>query len=73
MNSGVGLVSPASNGMFPVAKLLDEEVDFVEKDPSNRYVRYNEILGKGAFKTVYAAAYCSQCDWDSRVYGSRAL
>ncbi|CAN6565978.1 unnamed protein product [Malus baccata var. baccata] len=55
MNSGVGLVSAASNGMFPVAKLLDEEVDFVEKDPSNRYVRYNEILGKGAFKTVYKA------------------
>ncbi|KAM1019578.1 hypothetical protein ACFX13_041654 [Malus domestica] len=26
-----------------------------KKDPSNRYVRYNEILGKGAFKTVYKA------------------
>lgn len=29
--------------------------DFVEKDPNGRYVRYNEVLGKGAFKTVYKA------------------
>ncbi|KAE8681371.1 putative serine/threonine-protein kinase WNK4 [Hibiscus syriacus] len=27
--------------------------DFAEKDPWGRYVRYDEILGKGAFKTVY--------------------
>ncbi|KAK9668438.1 hypothetical protein RND81_13G060700 [Saponaria officinalis] len=27
----------------------------VERDPSGRYIRYNEILGKGAFKTVYKA------------------
>ncbi|XP_024024128.1 probable serine/threonine-protein kinase WNK4 [Morus notabilis] len=33
----------------------DSEADFVEKDPTNRYLRYNEILGKGAFKTVYKA------------------
>ncbi|KAE9599481.1 hypothetical protein Lal_00039453 [Lupinus albus] len=29
--------------------------DFVEKDPSLQYVRYDEMLGKGAFKTVYRA------------------
>ncbi|KAH0462215.1 hypothetical protein IEQ34_009790 [Dendrobium chrysotoxum] len=29
--------------------------DFVEFDPSGRYGRYNEILGKGASKTVYRA------------------
>ncbi|KAK4344977.1 hypothetical protein RND71_035153 [Anisodus tanguticus] len=29
--------------------------DYVEKDPNGRYVRYNEVLGKGAFKTVYKA------------------
>ncbi|OIW14420.1 hypothetical protein TanjilG_20866 [Lupinus angustifolius] len=29
--------------------------DVVEKDPSSRYLRYDEILGKGAFKTVYRA------------------
>ncbi|KAI4303426.1 hypothetical protein MLD38_039059 [Melastoma candidum] len=29
--------------------------DFLEKDPSGRYVRHSEILGKGAFKTVYKA------------------
>ncbi|GAB4857653.1 hypothetical protein Ancab_015559 [Ancistrocladus abbreviatus] len=29
--------------------------DIAERDPSGRYVRYDEILGKGAFKTVYKA------------------
>ncbi|CAK7325435.1 unnamed protein product [Dovyalis caffra] len=28
---------------------------FVEKDPTGRYVRYDEILGGGAIKTVYRA------------------
>lgn len=32
---------------------MESAEDFVEKDPSGRYVRYNEFLGKGAFKTVY--------------------
>ncbi|KAF1893887.1 hypothetical protein Lal_00002429 [Lupinus albus] len=27
--------------------------DVVEIDPTSRYVRYKEVLGKGAFKTVY--------------------
>ncbi|XP_078434413.1 putative serine/threonine-protein kinase WNK9 [Wolffia australiana] len=27
----------------------------VEVDPTGRYIRYNEILGQGAFKTVYKA------------------
>ncbi|KAK9070747.1 hypothetical protein SSX86_011149 [Deinandra increscens subsp. villosa] len=30
-----------------------DESDFVEVDPTGRYGRYNEILGKGASKTVY--------------------
>ncbi|PKA61382.1 putative serine/threonine-protein kinase WNK1 [Apostasia shenzhenica] len=30
--------------------------DFVEIDPTGRYGRYNEILGKGASKTVYESA-----------------
>lgn len=29
--------------------------EFVEKDPSGRYGRYDEVLGEGAFKTVYKA------------------
>ncbi|KAI3416781.1 Protein kinase domain-containing protein [Psidium guajava] len=33
----------------------DSDSDYVEKDPAGRYVRYSEILGKGAFKTVYKA------------------
>lgn len=31
------------------------EVDYVEKDPSGRFIRYPEVLGKGAFKKVYKA------------------
>ncbi|KAL7098395.1 hypothetical protein ACP275_09G015300 [Erythranthe tilingii] len=33
----------------------DSEPEFVEVDPSGRYGRYKEILGKGAFKKVYRA------------------
>ncbi|CAH8255820.1 unnamed protein product [Arabidopsis lyrata] len=32
-----------------------DEADLVHKDPSGRYVRYNDVLGRGAFKTVYKA------------------
>ncbi|XP_057834582.1 serine/threonine-protein kinase WNK2 isoform X1 [Cryptomeria japonica] len=33
----------------------DPDCHFVEMDPAGRYGRYNEVLGKGAFKTVYKA------------------
>ncbi|XP_059657184.1 probable serine/threonine-protein kinase WNK3 [Cornus florida] len=33
----------------------DSDAEFVEIDPSGRYGRYKEILGKGAFKKVYRA------------------
>lgn len=33
----------------------EEGFEFVEVDPSGRYGRYNEVLGKGAYKTVYKA------------------
>ncbi|XP_074279650.1 serine/threonine-protein kinase WNK8-like [Silene latifolia] len=36
-------------------KLEPCEFDYVEKDPSGRYVRFDEVLGRGAFKTVYKA------------------
>ncbi|XP_062019476.1 probable serine/threonine-protein kinase WNK9 [Rosa rugosa] len=29
--------------------------EFVEVDPTRRYGRYNEILGRGASKTIYRA------------------
>ncbi|GAA0158717.1 non-receptor serine/threonine protein kinase [Lithospermum erythrorhizon] len=32
-----------------------DDSEFVEVDPTGRYGRYNEILGKGASKTVYKA------------------
>lgn len=38
-----------------VASLNSDESEFVEVDPTGRYGRYNEILGKGASKTVYRA------------------
>ncbi|KAI0516069.1 hypothetical protein KFK09_008741 [Dendrobium nobile] len=31
----------------------EKENEFVEVDPTGRYGRYSEVLGKGAFKTVY--------------------
>ncbi|KAA8542212.1 hypothetical protein F0562_023626 [Nyssa sinensis] len=33
----------------------DSDFEFVEIDPSGRYGRYKEVLGKGAFKKVYRA------------------
>ncbi|KAL7601059.1 hypothetical protein Lser_V15G21398 [Lactuca serriola] len=33
----------------------DSDTEFVEIDPSGRYGRYKEVLGKGAFKRVYKA------------------
>lgn len=33
----------------------ETEPEFVEVDPTGRYGRYTEVLGKGAFKTVYKA------------------
>ncbi|KAK2978665.1 hypothetical protein RJ640_019122 [Escallonia rubra] len=44
-------------GLFDNFKLKPnsepDDSDVVERSPNNRYVRYGEILGKGAFKTVY--------------------
>ncbi|KAL3677824.1 hypothetical protein R1sor_020780 [Riccia sorocarpa] len=33
----------------------DNDAEFVEVDPTGRYGRYRDVLGKGAFKTVYRA------------------
>ncbi|OVA20585.1 Protein kinase domain [Macleaya cordata] len=33
----------------------DSDSEFAEIDPTGRYGRYREVLGKGAFKTVYKA------------------
>ncbi|KAL2639299.1 hypothetical protein AAZV13_06G162000 [Glycine max] len=35
--------------------LDDPDIEFVEIDPTGRYGRYKEVLGKGAFKKVYRA------------------
>lgn len=45
-----------SSLMRSISKPVSDDFDDVaERDPSGRYIRYNEILGKGAFKTVYKA------------------
>ncbi|MCO5563863.1 hypothetical protein L7F22_017513 [Adiantum nelumboides] len=33
----------------------DENPEYAERDPTGRYGRYDEVLGKGAYKTVYRA------------------
>lgn len=45
-------VSLTSSMAKPISDDFD---DIAERDPSGRYIRYNEILGRGAFKTVYKA------------------
>lgn len=41
--------------MNGVIDVVSDHSDYVEVDPSGRYGRYNEILGKGASKIVYKA------------------
>ncbi|XP_071701534.1 probable serine/threonine-protein kinase WNK11 [Rutidosis leptorrhynchoides] len=36
-----------------IAKPDVEDSDVVERCPKNRFIRYNEMLGRGAFKSVY--------------------
>lgn len=55
MNSGSGFL--VNNGSFKKewSSESQPEPEYIEKDPTGRYIRYKEILGKGAFKTVYKA------------------
>ncbi|XP_057778590.1 serine/threonine-protein kinase WNK8-like [Salvia miltiorrhiza] len=71
MSSGSGLGSPhpilsgsgnvEAQGILPspssarVNEARYREFEFVEKCTRSRYARYDEVLGKGAFKTVYKA------------------
>lgn len=41
--------------MPPTPPETETEPEFAEVDPTGRYGRYTEVLGKGAFKTVYKA------------------
>ncbi|KAF3780306.1 putative serine/threonine-protein kinase [Nymphaea thermarum] len=43
--------SPTGDRCSGESELPDLEI--AETDPSGRYIRYTEVLGKGAFKTVY--------------------
>ncbi|GAB2231187.1 hypothetical protein Droror1_Dr00027476 [Drosera rotundifolia] len=45
----------AANGVVHKSDASHDEAEYVEKDLSGRYVRFSEVLGKGAFKTVYKA------------------
>lgn len=54
--SGLFKVASIGNGLSLIRKLEQpSEADYVERDPTGRYIRFNEVLGKGAFKTVYKA------------------
>ncbi|XP_028767588.1 probable serine/threonine-protein kinase WNK4 isoform X2 [Neltuma alba] len=46
-------MNPNADNGHRARKPPEFEEDFVEKDPTALYIRYNEILGRGAFKTVY--------------------
>lgn len=37
------------------AKMEPPDPDVLETDPTCRYIRYKEVIGKGAFKTAYKA------------------
>ncbi|XP_047174029.1 probable serine/threonine-protein kinase WNK10 isoform X1 [Vigna umbellata] len=55
MNSGAVLTLPPVCNAFGTREPQDFEDEFAEKDPTGRYTRYTEVLGRGAFKTVYRA------------------
>ncbi|XP_021748204.1 probable serine/threonine-protein kinase WNK10 isoform X3 [Chenopodium quinoa] len=48
-------MSPGKGSAAPTNDNEAGEPEFVEKDPTGRYVRFGEVLGKGAFKSVYRA------------------
>uniref|UniRef100_A0A0E0PGH6 non-specific serine/threonine protein kinase n=2 Tax=Oryza TaxID=4527 RepID=A0A0E0PGH6_ORYRU len=50
----------------PELDLLDTEPEFAEVDPTARYGRYTEVLGKGAFKTVYPSSHARFLGFDVR-------
>ncbi|KAL8462283.1 hypothetical protein ACS0TY_033364 [Phlomoides rotata] len=52
-----------SQDAAPEADGSDIEPDFVEVDPSGRYGRYKEVLGKGAFKKVYPFLILCPCSF----------
>ncbi|KAI9180305.1 hypothetical protein LWI28_003424 [Acer negundo] len=53
--TAAGLMQPTKHGTSRKSPPPENEPDFLEKDPTGRYVRSDEVLGKGAFKTVYKA------------------
>ncbi|XP_021893071.1 probable serine/threonine-protein kinase WNK7 [Carica papaya] len=54
MNPAPGMVLlPLKTASFGITDSLDPGSDYVEKDPTGRYVRFDEVLGRGAFKTVF--------------------
>ncbi|TVT99661.1 hypothetical protein EJB05_34452 [Eragrostis curvula] len=54
--------SPPPAKMPPSPPESETEPEFVELDPTGRYGRYTEVLGKGAFKTVYPFITFTCCD-----------
>ncbi|KAK4262940.1 hypothetical protein QN277_028430 [Acacia crassicarpa] len=44
-----------SGACLSAGKFENDDADVVEKNPTGRYIRYDDVLGRGAFKTVYKA------------------
>ncbi|KAF8641922.1 hypothetical protein HU200_067634 [Digitaria exilis] len=47
----------AGGGQAEPPDVEEDDPDVDEVDPTGRYLRYKEILGSGAFKTVYISSY----------------
>ncbi|KAK8644520.1 hypothetical protein V6N13_123825 [Hibiscus sabdariffa] len=52
---GIKMVGAESAENVAVKSAEPPDPNVLEIDPTCRYIRYNEVLGKGAFKTVYKA------------------
>ncbi|KAG0473236.1 hypothetical protein HPP92_015093 [Vanilla planifolia] len=44
-----------TEGRRSLSDAFSPDVEYEEMDPTERYIRYKDILGRGAFKTVYRA------------------
>ncbi|KAF8392424.1 hypothetical protein HHK36_022766 [Tetracentron sinense] len=53
--------------MNDLTPLEQDYSEFVEVDPTGRYGRYNEILGKGASKTVYETLFPYFCSYPFQI------
>merc|ERR1711988_100503 len=68
--SSTSSTSPLNGTPLPPSQkndVIDEKAKdkytIVESSPTNRFVRYDEVLGKGAYKTVHLACDSQEGDF----------